>query len=141
MPLFRKLIKKTPQEINLKNCVFSKPVYKEQISCPNKRLSCVLGSEEFFILKENWDELMLWKLGYWGPDLLFNFLKKAKYTKCFLKKLDLRQPNTLTIERQEINEVNFMIAPIYCLEREFRLWDGGDQVEASQLSKLGNQGS
>lgn len=41
-----------------------------------------------------------------------------------LKKLDLRQPNTLTIERQEINEVNFMTAPIYCLERESRLWGG-----------------
>lgn len=58
-----------------------------------------------------------------------------------LKKLNLRQPNTLIIERQEINEVNFIIAPIYCLEREFRLWGGGNQVEASQLSKLGNQGS
>lgn len=50
------------------------------------------------------------------------FFLKRKIYKIFFKKLHLRQQNTVTTERQEISEVNLMIAPVYCVLKESRIW-------------------
>lgn len=62
------------------------------------------------------------KVGLLGTRFTLEFKKKIKYTIFPPKKLDLRQPNTVTTERQKMSEVNFIIALVYCLERESRSW-------------------
>lgn len=71
------------------------------------------------------------------------FFLKRKIYKIFFKKLHLRQQNTVTTERQEISEVNLMIAPVYCVLKESRIWGTERETKWRSANSMswGDQGN